>query len=81
MTITTSWKKIYLPKDIYIKTKYRPQSLKKYFIFKTYNRNVTISSLFNNAIIKVYNGKRFLTFKTNSLQFGKKYKNFIKTIK
>ncbi|GIX66437.1 hypothetical protein BcabD6B2_58740 (apicoplast) [Babesia caballi] len=79
MSINTSWKKIFISKDIYRKLKYK--NINKYFIIKTYNRNIIISSLFNDTIIKVYNGKRFIPIKINSLKFNFKYRFFIPTIK
>ncbi|GFE55967.1 ribosomal protein S19 (apicoplast) [Babesia ovis] len=79
MSIYTNWKKIFITNDIYRKLK-RKKSNNKYFILKTYNRNIRISSLFNDTVIKVYNGKKFLPIKINSLKFDIKYRVFIPTV-
>nr|QAX26998.1 ribosomal protein S19 [Babesia sp. Dunhuang] len=77
MSILTNWKKIFISKDIYRKL----NNNNKYYMIKTYNRNIKISSLFNNAIIKVYNGKKFIPLKITSLKFNFKYRFFIPTFK
>nr|QAX27090.1 ribosomal protein S19 [Babesia motasi]QAX27119.1 ribosomal protein S19 [Babesia motasi] len=79
MSMYISWKKIFVSQDIYRKLKYKNSKPK--FIIKTYNRDIKISSLFNNTIIKVYNGKRFLPLKVSSLKFNFKYRFFIPTKK
>ncbi|BAM42529.1 Rpl2 (apicoplast) [Theileria orientalis strain Shintoku] len=65
-------------KNTYLKRKYK--NLNKYFIFKTYNKNLRISSLFNNTTIKVYNGIRFIPIKIDSLKFGLKCKYIINNV-
>ncbi|EAN30390.1 Ribosomal protein S19 family protein (apicoplast) [Theileria parva strain Muguga] len=78
MIILNKWKKIFLDKNTYLKNKNR--NLNKYFVFKTYNRNLKLSSLFNNTTIKVYNGIRFIPIKVNSLKFGLKCRYIINNV-
>nr|YP_009170376.1 ribosomal protein S19 [Babesia orientalis]ALE29376.1 ribosomal protein S19 [Babesia orientalis] len=79
MTLYTNWKKIFISTDIYLKLKNK-NYINKYFVVKTYNRNILISSLFNDSIIKVYNGKKFIPIKITSLKFNFKYRFFIPTL-
>ncbi|UVC53070.1 ribosomal protein S19 (apicoplast) [Theileria orientalis] len=78
MIVINKWKKIFLDKNTYLKRKYK--NLNKYFIFKTYNKNLRISSLFNLTTIKVYNGIRFIPIKVDSLKFGLKCKYIINNV-
>nr|QKG04093.1 ribosomal protein S19 [Babesia gibsoni] len=77
MSLYINWKKIFLSKHIYKKLQYK--NLNKYLIIKTYNRNLKISSLFNNVILKIYNGYKFIPLKINSLKFNFKCRFFIST--
>nr|AXX76212.1 ribosomal protein S19 [Babesia duncani] len=77
MIIYNTWKKIFLPRSIYRKLKYK--HLYNRFVIRNYNRNLKISSLMRGCIVKVHNGKRFIPVIINSIKFNLKYRDIIKT--